>query len=78
MHHLEETNLKAALGQQLHDFSQPMASLQCRLEIGKILGGEEALLDAVSGGLDDLRRLGEALTRMRSLVAAEMYEGQTR
>ncbi len=78
MRTLVETDLKSALGKQLHDLSQPLASLQCRLEIGKLVGGEEALLEAVSGGLDDLHRLCAALTRMRQLVSADDDEGRIR
>ena len=62
-------DFRAALDVELHDLSQPLASLQCRLEIGRIIGGEEALLEAVDGGLLDLRRLCDALQRMRELAA---------
>ena len=61
-------DMKAAFDRELHDLAQPIASCQCRLEIGLILGGEEALNEAATGGLEDLGRIIAARTRMRRLV----------
>ena len=74
MHTVGEAQLRQVLDQELHDLSQPMASLQCRLEIGSILGGEEALREAVDGGLEDLQRLSTALQRMRVLISVATDE----
>ena len=68
------TETENQLDRELHDLSQPMASLQCRLEIGLILGDAEALLDAATGSLDDLRRMTVALNRMRKIVAKAKLE----
>ena len=51
-----------------------MARLECRLEIGRLVGGEEALGEAVDGGLEDLQRLSAALQRLRMLVSAATDE----
>lgn len=67
-------SIDAVMDRELHDLAQPMASLQCRLEIGLILGGEEALVEAVNGALEDLRRLTAALGRMRQIIAEARVE----
>ena len=69
-----EKVMEDKLDDELHDLSQPLASLQCRLEIGLILGDKDALLDAVNGGLEDLRRITTVLGRMRKLVAKAKLE----
>ena len=69
MPHTENMPMLALMDRELHDLAQPLTTVQCRLEIGLILGGEEALSEAVTGGLDDLRRITAALGRMRQLVA---------
>ena len=69
MQSVRETEFQKAIHQELHDICQPMASLQCRLEVGRLLGGEEALAEAVDGGLEDLQRLSAALRKMRVLVS---------
>lgn len=50
---------------ELHDLCQPLTALQCRLEIGKMLGHPEALEEAVKGGLEETRRMFHIITRMR-------------
>lgn len=49
----------------LHDLCQPVTSLQCRLELGKLLGGEDALTEATDGALEDASRIFEAVFRLR-------------
>ena len=62
------SEVTVVLDQELHDLAQPIASFQCRLEIGLILGGEDALKEAATGGLEDLRCIISALSRMRRVV----------
>ena len=69
-------DLLLSLDQELHELAQPISALQCRLEIGKIVGTEHALREAVDGGLDDLFRLTRIFTRIRSLIA-EASKGRT-
>ena len=64
------------LERELHDLCQPVTSLQCRLELGRLCGGEEALKEATDGALEDAMRIFEAVSRMRErLVAASRPQG---
>lgn len=65
-----ETEHNLALRRELHALAQPMAILQCRLELGLMSGDEEALREALRGGLGDLRRMTESLQNLRETVAA--------
>jgi hypothetical protein len=55
----------------LHDLCQPVTTLQCRLELGRMAGDSASLLEAVEGGLLEMRRIFEAIDcfreRMQSL-----------
>ena len=56
----------------LHDLCQPLTALQCRLEIGKMIGDEGALQEAVDGSLEETQRMFEVIARMRQhLVRAQ-------
>jgi hypothetical protein len=50
---------------ELHDLCQPLTALQCRLEMGKMLGHPEALEEAVKGGLEETRRMFHIIAHMR-------------
>lgn len=65
-----DPDLMPLLERALHDLAQPMASLQLRLEIGKLLGDEASLKEAVDGASKDMERLVAVLSRMRSILAA--------
>ena len=54
-----------ALHRELHDSSQPLSRLQCRLEIGLLSGGEKALLEAVEGALEDVQLVIASFDRLR-------------
>ena len=55
----------------LHELCQPLTALQCRLEIGRMMGNEEALIEAVDGGLEETRRMFEVIDRMRQRLIRE-------
>ena len=55
----------------LHELCQPLTALQCRLEIGQMMGNEEALIEAVDGGLEETRRMFEVIDRMRQRLIRE-------
>jgi hypothetical protein len=67
----------------LHDLCQPVTTLQCRLELGKMAGDSASLLEAVEGGLLEMRRIFEAIGRFRErmqsigVMADERMEGVT-
>lgn len=50
---------------ELHDLCQPLTALQCRLEMGRMLGQPEALEEAVKGGLEETRRMFHIIAHMR-------------
>jgi len=56
---LEQSNV------ELHDLCQPLTALQCRLEMGRIVGGAEAFEEAVNGGLEETRRMFAVIGHMR-------------
>ena len=68
MQNVDSVMFQKSLDQELHDLCQPLASLQCRLEIGRMLDNEVALREAVDGGLEDLQRLHTVLQRIRALA----------
>jgi len=53
------------LHEELHDLCQPLTALQCRLEMGRMLGHNDALLAAMDGCLDETQRIFEVIARMR-------------
>lgn len=58
----------------LHALCQPLTALQCRLEIGRMLGHDSALQEAVDGGLVETRRMFEVIERMRQhLVSTQKF-----
>ena len=69
MQSFDPSDIISSLDRELHELAQPVSSIQCRLEIARIVDNEIALREAVDGGLDDLRRLTEIFKRMRALIA---------
>ncbi|MBW4037391.1 MAG: hypothetical protein HIU91_00695 [Acidobacteria bacterium] len=61
----EEQSRFQRLHADLHDLCQPLTALQCRLEIGRMLGQDMALREAVDGALEETQRMFVAVTRMR-------------
>ncbi len=57
-----------ALDAELHALAQPMASLQCRLEIGLLLNDVNSAREALREGLLEVKRLTASIDRMRALV----------
>jgi len=55
----------------LHDLCQPLTALQCRLEIGRMLGHDSALQEAVDGGLEETKRMFEVINQMRQRLLLE-------
>jgi hypothetical protein len=61
--------------QALHDLCQPLTVLQCKLELGLLSGGEDAIQAAVKDGLHECRRLNASVLAMRDLVRGELESG---
>jgi hypothetical protein len=49
----------------LHDLAQPLTALQCRLELGILMGDPDALLEAATGALVDTGRMFAEIGQMR-------------
>ena len=52
----------------LHDLSQPLTSLQCKLELAGVLNTTEAYREAVELGLEECARLMNAVTSIREII----------
>jgi signal transduction histidine kinase len=67
--------MMAGIEVALHDLCQPLTVLQCKLELGLLQGGEEAIHSAVVDGLRECRRLNAVVKTMRELVEGPELEG---
>ncbi len=67
----ERDDVLNQLHADLHELCQPLTALQCRLEIGRMMGNEEALLEAVDGGLEETLRMFAVIDRMRQRLICE-------
>lgn len=59
---------------ELHELCQPLTALQCRLELGRMLGNESALHDAVEGALEETSRMFEIVEKMRQGLLREEHK----
>jgi hypothetical protein len=71
MNTAEESALLREFERDLHDLCQPVTSLHCRLELARLDGGEEALLEATDGALEDARKIFWVIGRMRERLIVE-------
>ena len=62
------------LDEALHDMAQPLTSLQCRLEIGLLLGDEISAREALQESLLELRRVFTAVSRVRAVAEGRGQE----
>lgn len=53
---------------ELHALSQPLSSLQCRLEIGLLYGDEASAREALEEGLRELVRVNAGVARIRGVL----------
>ena len=63
----------ASLEEEFHDLAQPLTSLQCRLEIGLLLGDEVSAREALQESLPELKRVLAAVSRMRNSLRLQTY-----
>ncbi len=73
-----EAELWQGLERELHDLCQPLTALQCRLELGKMIGDREALLEAVDGAMQETERMFAAIAQMRERMAGELKQGEAK
>jgi signal transduction histidine kinase len=67
---LEQSN------RELHDLCQPLTAMQCRLEMGKMLGHTEALEEAIDGSLEETSRMFKIIALMRERLFGIQIEAQ--
>ena len=60
------------IAEALHDLCQPLTALQCRLEIGQLMGTPAGFQEAVAEGLRECSRLLQGVNEMRNLVRNAM------
>ncbi len=56
----------------LHELCQPLTVLRCKLELGMLKGGPDAMREAMVDGVHECLRLNAAVETMRSLVVQAM------
>lgn len=57
------------IDQALHDLCQPLTTLQCRLELARMLDTPEDYREAVDVSLAECARLMEAASTLREIIA---------
>lgn len=65
---------EVSLERLVHDLCQPLTTLQCLLELGKMVDDEPALREAVEGALAECGRMFVSITAMR----AQLVESKKR
>lgn len=64
------------IGVALHDLCQPLTTLQCRLELARILDNDIDYREAVAFGLAECARLADCVTTMREALRSLVPEGK--
>lgn len=52
----------------LHGLCQPLTVLQCRLAMGELIGGPDAMRDAIAEALVECARVNLAVSLMREML----------
>ena len=60
------------LENELHGLCQPLTTLQCRLELGRMCGDEVSMMEAIDGGLMETMRLFDGIGKLRERLLHEM------
>ncbi|GGG81604.1 hypothetical protein [Edaphobacter dinghuensis] len=65
----------------LHGLCQPLTVLQCRLAMGELIGGQDAMRTAIAEALVECTRVNLAVSLMREMLQHELQkdrDGQER
>ncbi|MDE1178365.1 MAG: hypothetical protein PW789_17460 [Edaphobacter sp.] len=65
-----EQGLVERIDEVLHDLSQPLTVLQCRLALGEMDGKPESMRAAISAALSECRRINRSVEAMREVLLA--------
>lgn len=67
-----ETGLAVRMDDALHGLCQPLTVLQCRLAMGELIGGHDAMRTAIAEALVECTRVNLAVTLMREMLQHEL------
>jgi len=67
-----ETELAMRMDDALHGLCQPLTVLQCRLAMGELIGGHEAMRAAIAEALAECARVNLAVKLMREMLQHEL------
>jgi hypothetical protein len=62
----------------LHGLCQPVTVLQCRLAMGELIGGAEAMRNAIAEALVECARINLAIGSMREMLQQELQMNRDR
>lgn len=63
-----QVGLAAQMDHALHGLCQPLTVLQCRLAMGELIGGPDAMRDAIAEALVECARVNLAVGLMREML----------
>ena len=67
-----EAGLAMRMDEALHGLCQPLTVLQCRLAMGELIGGPEAMRAAIGEALVECTRVNLAVGLMREMLQHEL------
>ena len=67
-----QPKLVARLDDALHGLCQPLTVLQCRLAMGELIGGPEAMRNAIAEALVECTRVNLMVGLMREILQHEL------
>lgn len=65
---LVEAGLVERIDVALHSLCQPLTVLQCRLALGELIGGPDAMREAIREGLQECARMNQTVGTMRAIL----------
>jgi len=71
---LVKTGLVQRIDVALHGLCQPLTVLQCRLAMGELIGGPDAMREAIREGLKECERINEMVGTMREMLQQVMVD----
>lgn len=63
-----EAGLAARMDDALHGLCQPLTVLQCKLALGELIGGPDAMRNAIAEALVECARVNPAIGLMREML----------
>ncbi|WP_348268686.1 hypothetical protein P8936_05535 [Edaphobacter paludis] len=63
-----QAGLAARMDDALHELCQPLTVLQCRLAMGELIGGPDAMRNAIAEALVQCTRVNLAVELMRGIL----------